>query len=204
MHLEILGLTKKFGKCTAVDNANYVFSNGIYGLLGVNGAGKTTLMKMLCKLMQPTDGKIYCNGKDVNILNNEYRKIIGYLPQDFGGYPYFTVEEYLNRIALLKGLSVKEANLKVPLVLGKVGLAERKANRIRTLSGGMLRRLGIAQALIGDPQILVLDEPTAGLDPSERIRFRHLISDLSENKTVLVSTHIVSDVEYVANEIIMM
>lgn len=204
MHLEILGLTKKFGKCTAVDNANYVFSNGIYGLLGVNGAGKTTLMKMLCTLMQPTDGKIYCNGKDVNILNNEYRKIIGYLPQDFGGYPYFTVEEYLNRIALLKGLSVKEANLKVPLVLGKVGLAERKANRIRTLSGGMLRRLGIAQALIGDPQILVLDEPTAGLDPSERIRFRHLISDLSENKTVLVSTHIVSDVEYVANEIIMM
>lgn len=203
MRLEFVGITKNFGSFAAVDNTTYVLSNGIYGLLGVNGAGKTTLMKMLCTLLEPTEGKIYYNGTDIRRLNDEYRKIIGYLPQNFGGYPYFTAEQYLIRIALLNGLTKKDAKQKVPYILKTVGLSDNK-RKIRTFSGGMIRRLGVAQALINDPKILILDEPTAGLDPNERIRFRHLLSDLSENRIVLVSTHIVSDVEYIANEIIIM
>ncbi len=204
MQLEINGLTKVYGKKIAVNNVSYTMSDGIYGLLGVNGAGKTTLMKMLCTVMKATSGVICCNGTDITKMGDEYRKNIGYLPQDFGCYPYFTGEDYLTRIALLKGLSKEDAHRQVERLLDRVGLSDDKAKKTKTYSGGMLRRLGIAQALINNPRILILDEPTAGLDPNERIRFRNMISDMSEKRIILLSTHIVSDVENIANEIIMM
>lgn len=203
MQLQIENLTKKYEDYKAVDSVSYTMTNGIYGLLGVNGAGKTTLMKMLCTLLKPTSGTIYCNGKNILELGDEYRKNLGYLPQDFGYYPYFTAEQYLMRIALLKGIEKQIADKKINSLLKKVGLAENK-KRIKTFSGGMIRRIGIAQAMLNDPCILILDEPTVGLDPNERIRFRQLISELSEDRIVLLSTHIVSDVEYIANNIIMM
>lgn len=204
MKLQIECITKKYENYRAVNNISYTMTNGIYGLLGVNGAGKTTLMKMLCTLLRPSSGAIYYDGRDIRELDSEYCRILGYLPQDFGYYPYFTAEQYLMRIALLKGLSEKKAIKRVELLLEKVDLIENKKKRIKTFSGGMIRRLGIAQAMLNDPKILILDEPTAGLDPNERIRFKRLISELSQEKIVLLSTHIVSDVEDVANEIMMM
>lgn len=203
MQLQIENLTKKYVDYKAVNSVSYTMTNGIYGLLGVNGAGKTTLMKMLCTLLKPTSGTIYCNGKNILEVGDEYRKNLGYLPQDFGCYPYFTAEQYLMRIALLKGILKQKADKKINFLLKKVGLAENK-KKIKTFSGGMIRRLGIAQAMLNNPCILILDEPTVGLDPNERIRFRQLISELSEDRIVLLSTHIVSDVEYIANNIIMM
>ncbi len=203
MQLQIENLTKKYEDYKAVDSISYTMTNGIYGLLGANGAGKTTLMKMLCTLLKPTSGTIYCDGKDILELGDEYRKKLGYLPQDFGYYPYFTAEQYLMRVALLKGILNQEAAKKISFLLEKVGLVKNK-KMIKTFSGGMIRRLGIAQAMLNDPRILILDEPTVGLDPNERIRFRQLISELSEDRIVLLSTHIVSDVEHIANNIIMM
>ena len=184
MKLELDGLTKEFGDFTAVNHINLTMTNGVYGLLGVNGAGKTTLMRMLCTLLKPTSGTICCNGKDIFSMDSEYRKLLGYLPQDFGFYPEFTVR-------------VKE-------LIAKVGLSKVAHKKMKKLSGGMKRRAGIAQAMLNNPKILILDEPTAGLDPNERIRFRNLISELSEDRLVLLSTHIVSDIEYIANEIWLM
>ncbi len=204
MELEMFDLTKKFGNFTAVDCMNLTMTNGVYGLLGVNGAGKTTLMRMLCTLLKPTSGCIRCNGKDIFEMDSEYRKLLGYLPQEFGFYPEFTVEDYLLYIAALKGIRPIVAKKRVKELIVKVGLQEAAHKKMKKLSGGMKRRAGIAQAMLNNPQILILDEPTAGLDPNERIRFRNLISELSEDKLVLLSTHIVSDIEYIANEILLM
>ena len=204
MELKMIKLTKQFGDFTAVDHMNLTMTNGVYGLLGVNGAGKTTLMRMICTLLQPSSGKILCNGKDIFKMGADYRKLLGYLPQDFGFYPEFTVKDYLLYIAALKGIRPAVAKKRVKDLISKVGLSKAANKKMKKLSGGMKRRAGIAQAMLNDPKILILDEPTAGLDPNERIRFRNLISELSEDRLVLLSTHIVSDVEYIANEIWLM
>lgn len=204
MELELKNLSKKFKDKTAVNNINFAMKQGVYGLLGTNGAGKTTLMKMLCTLNKPTQGEITLDGKNIFELGENYRDKIGYLPQDFGYYPDLSVYDYMTYIASLKGLSTDLSKKKIEELLKKVGMLEYKKQRMKTLSGGMIRRVGIAQAMLNNPKILVLDEPTAGLDPSERIRFRNLISELSEDRLVLLSTHIVSDIEFIANEIILM
>ena len=204
MELKLNNLTKKFGDFTAVDHVNLTMTNGVYGLLGVNGAGKTTLMRMLCTLVKPTSGTITYGGKNILQLDGEYRKLLGYLPQEFGFYPEFTVQDYLLYIASIKGIRPAVAKKRAKELIGKVGLAKAANKKMRMLSGGMKRRAGIAQAMLNDPRILILDEPTAGLDPNERIRFRNLISELSEERLVLLSTHIVSDIEYIANEIWLM
>ena len=204
MELTIQDLTKEFGTLRAVDHVNFTMTNGVYGLLGVNGAGKTTLMRMLTTLIKPTSGEILWDGQDVYAMDAQYRKLLGYLPQDFGYYPDFSIYDYLMYIASIKGIRPAVAKERVKLLLKQVGLVRARHKKMKTLSGGMKRRAGIAQAMLNDPKILILDEPTAGLDPSERIRFRNLISELSEDRIVLLSTHIVSDIEYIANEILLM
>ncbi|MBR2310024.1 MAG: ATP-binding cassette domain-containing protein [Oscillospiraceae bacterium] len=204
MDLRISNLTKDFDGFKAVNNFSYQMDCGVYGLLGVNGAGKTTLMRMLTTLMKPTSGQITWDGEDVFAMDGQYRMLLGYLPQDFGYYPDFSVYDYLMYIAALKGIRPAVAKQRVKELLKQVGLVKARNKKMKTLSGGMKRRAGIAQAMLNDPKILILDEPTAGLDPSERIRFRNLISELSEDRIVLLSTHIVSDIEYIANEILLM
>ena len=204
MKLQMVNLTKRFGDFTAVDNMNLRITNGVYGLLGVNGAGKTTLMRMICTLLTPTSGKILCDGKDILKMEGEYRNLLGYLPQEFGFYPEFSVKDYLLYIACLKGVRPVVAKKRVKELLEQVGLSKAANKKMKKLSGGMKRRVGIAQAILNNPKILILDEPTAGLDPTERVRFRNLISELSEERIVILSTHIVSDVEYIANEIWLM
>ena len=204
MDLRISNLTKDFEGFKAVNNFSYSLNCGVYGLLGVNGAGKTTLMRMLTTLMKPTSGEILWDGKDVFAMDGKYRMLLGYLPQDFGYYPDFSVYDYLMYIAALKGIRPAVAKQRVKELLKQVGLVKARNKKMKTLSGGMKRRAGIAQAMLNDPKILILDEPTAGLDPSERIRFRNLISELSEDRIVLLSTHIVSDIEYIANDILLM
>ncbi len=204
MKLVIKGLTKEFQGFKAVDHINLSMENGVYGLLGVNGAGKTTLMRMLCTLIHPTSGSITCNGKNIFEMDGEYRKLLGYLPQEFGFYPDFTVIDYLRYIASIKGLRPATARKRINDVIRQVGMEKQKNTKMKKLSGGMKRRVGIAQAILNNPKILILDEPTAGLDPRERIRFRNLISELSQDRLVLLSTHIVSDIESVASSIFMM
>jgi ABC-2 type transport system ATP-binding protein len=215
MELKLTELTKEFEgerrgenrkkeKISAVDQISCTMTNGVYGLLGVNGAGKTTLMRMLCGLIHPTSGTITCNGRDIFEMGAAYRNLLGYLPQEFGFYPEFTVQDYLLYIASIKGLRPAAAKKRTGEMLSQVGLSKMAGRKMKKLSGGMKRRVGIAQAMLNDPQILILDEPTAGLDPNERIRFRNLLSELSRERLVLLSTHIVSDVEYIANEILLM
>lgn len=204
MELEMNNLTKKFGDFTAVKQLNLSMTRGVYGLLGKNGAGKTTFMRMLCTLLTPTEGNILCDGRDIFKMEGEYRKLLGYLPQDFGFYPEFTVRDYLLYIASIKGLPPAVAKKRTKELLAAVGLEKYAGRKMKKLSGGMKRRAGIAQAMMNHPKILILDEPTAGLDPNERIRFHNLISEFSEDRLVLLSTHIVSDVEYIANDIWLM
>ncbi len=204
MELELKNLTKNFGSLTAVDHLDLTMTGGVYGLLGVNGAGKTTLMRMLCTLLKPTEGSITCDGEDIFKMDGEYRKLLGYLPQDFGFYPEFTVQDYLLYIASIKGIRPVVAKKRIRELLVQVGLTKAAGKKMKKLSGGMKRRAGIAQAMLNHPRILILDEPTAGLDPNERIRFRNLISEISEDRLILLSTHIVSDIEYIANEIWLM
>ncbi len=204
MELKMNTLTKEFQTLRAVNGISYTMHNGVYGLLGVNGAGKTTLMRMLCTLMKPDSGSITWNGVDIFKLDGEYRKLLGYLPQEFGFYPEFSVYDYLMYIASIKGLRPTTAKKRIETLLSQVGMSKARNKKMKKLSGGMKRRVGIAQAMLNDPKILILDEPTAGLDPNERIRFRNLISELSEDRMVLLSTHIVSDIEYIANEILLM
>lgn len=204
MELKTIELTKKFGSKTAVNHLNITLTNGVYGLLGANGAGKTTFMRLLCNIQTPTSGKIVLNDKNIVGLNEKYRGLLGYLPQHFGYYPDFTALDFLLYVSALKGLNEKNAKKKSKELLEAVGLSAESKHKIKTFSGGMKQRLGIAQAMLGDPHILILDEPTAGLDPKERVRFRNLISAFAKNRIVILSTHIVSDVEFIAEEIIMM
>lgn len=204
MELKVTQLTKQYGLKTAVDHLDITLSNGVYGLLGANGAGKTTLMRLLCNIQTPTFGKITLDGKDISVLGERYRNLLGYLPQHFRYYPEFTAWDFLMYVATLKGLSEKQAKNKTSELLEAVDLSKEGHHKIKTFSGGMKQRLGIAQAMLNNPRILILDEPTAGLDPKERVRFRNLISAFSKDRIVILSTHIVSDVEFIAEEIIMM
>lgn len=204
MELKVTQLTKQYGLKTAVDHLDITLSNGVYGLLGANGAGKTTLMRLLCNIQTPTFGKITLDGKDISVLGERYRNLLGYLLQHFRYYPEFTAWDFLMYVATLKGLSEKQAKNKTSELLEAVDLSKEGHHKIKTFSGGMKQRLGIAQAMLNNPRILILDEPTAGLDPKERVRFRNLISAFSKDRIVILSTHIVSDVEFIAEEIIMM
>lgn len=197
-------LTKQFGSAIAVDRLSATLTPGVYGLLGANGAGKTTLMRMICDVLKPTSGSVVWNGAPIERLGERYRSVLGYLPQDFGYYPDFSALDFMLYLSALKGLDSKAAKRRSMELLDLVGLKNVAKRKVKTFSGGMKQRLGIAQAVINDPQVLVLDEPTAGLDPKERVRFRNLISALAQDKVVILSTHIVSDVEYIADEILIM
>ena len=202
MELSIDRLTKQYQNKIAVDRISLRLNTGIYGLLGANGAGKTTLMRMVCGILKPTSGTITFDGIDVS--EERYRSMLGYLPQDFGYYPEFTGEDFLLYMAALKGMRKPQARRKTVELQKLVSLHDVAKKKIKTYSGGMKQRLGIAQALLNQPKLLVLDEPTAGLDPKERVRFRDLIKDLGKDSIVLLSTHIVSDIEHIADDILMM
>ena len=202
MELRIDRLTKQYKNKIAVDRISLTLGPGVYGLLGANGAGKTTLMRMICGVLKPTGGTVTFQGHDV--ITEAYRNSLGYLPQDFGYYPGFTGLDFLVYLGLLKGLEKPRAAARSRELLKLVGLEEMRKKKIRTYSGGMRQRLEIAQALLNRPKLLVLDEPTAGLDPRERVRFRNLIARLGEENVVILSTHIVSDVEQIADKILLM
>lgn len=201
MEINILEITKEYKGKKAVDSLSLTLTNGVYGLLGANGAGKTTLMNLICMLVKPESWEIQLNGADIADMGEEYRRHLGFLPQNFEGYPDFTAQEFLEYIAALKGVSIDD---RLDYLLESVGMSDEIHRKIRTFSGGMRRRIGIAQAMINDPDILILDEPTAGLDPKERARFRNIISSLSREKIIILSTHIVSDIEHIADNIIIM
>ena len=198
MELSLQNITKKYSDKVAVNDVSLSIEKGITGLLGANGAGKTTLMRMVADIIKPDVGSITYDGVPISVLDSEYRNIFGYLPQEFGFYPEFTVIDYLDYMAALKGLTKADSKRKIDSLLEQMTLTDVRRKKIRKLSGGMRRRVGIAQALLNDPEILILDEPTAGLDPGERIKFRQLLSEFSQDRIVLISTHIVSDVEYIA------
>lgn len=204
MELLVRNLTKEFGNKCAVNDVSFKLSCGVYGLLGPNGAGKTTLMKMLVDILDSSSGEVLLDGVNIKELGASYRGKLGYMPQEIGVYKNFSARRFLKYIAALKGITGKVADKKVDELLILVGLQDVGKKKLGGFSGGMLRRVGIAQTLLNDPEILILDEPTAGLDPQERIRFRNIISELSENKIVLLSTHIISDMEFIAGEVIIM
>ena len=204
MEIIIKNIRKEFKDKLAVDNFNATLNSGIYGLLGTNGAGKTTLMRILADVSNPSSGDILVNGESKSKLVDKYRDLIRYVPQNIGFYKNFTAEKFLYYVAALKGIDKKIEKSKVDELLKFVNLEKDRKRKIGKFSGGMKQRLGIAQALLNDPKILILDEPTAGLDPNERIRFKNLISQLSKDKIVILSTHIVSDIEFIANEILVM
>ena len=204
MELTLQNITKKYERVLVLNDISLTLKPGIYGLLGANGAGKTTLFRIICRLMEPTHGSIKFNGKNVNQQAEAYRTNLGFLPQDFSYYPDFTGMRFMLYIAALKGLNNTVAKKRSLELLKQVGLEEMKEIKIRKYSGGMKQRLGIAQAMLNNPQILILDEPTVGLDPKERVKFRKLISSFANNKIVILSTHIVADVEYIADEIIVL
>ena len=204
MELQLQNLRKQYGEKCAVNNVSANLTTGVYGLLGANGAGKSTLMRMICGVLKPTSGSISLNGKTMEQLGEEYYTHLGYMPQDFGFYPDFTAREFMLYMAAVKGLNKRQAKKRTEDLLQMVNLSDVADKKVKSYSGGMKQRLGIAQAELNSPSILILDEPTAGLDPKERVRFRNLISDFAKEKIVILSTHIVSDVSYIADMILMM
>lgn len=204
MELHLEHLSKQYGTKCAVDDVSATLVPGVYGLLGANGAGKTTLMRMICGVLKPTSGAIKLDGKTIEELGEQYYSHLGYMPQDFGFYPDFTAREFMLYMAAVKGLDKQTAITRTEELLRMVNLNDVADKKIKSYSGGMKQRLGIAQAELNSPSILILDEPTAGLDPKERVRFRNLISDFAKEKIVILSTHIVSDVSYIADTILMM
>lgn len=204
MKLTIKNITKKYNEKMVLKNFSLDLEPGIYGLLGSNGSGKTTLMNIICGIIKPTTGGVYYLDKNINIQQESYCNILGFLPQNFKYYDDFSAIKFMMYIATLKGISKDVIRQKSELLLKTVGLEDVKNKKIKKYSGGMKQRLGIAQVLLNDPKIIVLDEPTVGLDPSERIRFKNILSSLSTTKIILLSTHIVSDVEYIADEILIL
>ena len=204
MPLEFHNLCKSYGSNTALNNFSATLGNGIYALLGPNGAGKSTLINILAGLIPATSGSITYGEEDTLKMGERFRSLLGFMPQYPGFYPDFTAEQLMLYIASLKGFNKSRAKAECEKLLGEVNLTDKKDKRIKSFSGGMKQRLGLAQALIGEPAILILDEPTAGLDPKERVRFRNLISRLSSQMTVIFCTHIVSDIETIANEVLLL
>lgn len=204
MTLKLLELTKKYNDKIALNNITFSFTPGIYGLLGPNGAGKSTMMNLITDSILPTSGQIFIEGKNIKELDKDYRKLLGYMPQQQNIYPELTLLRFMYFIASLKGLNKSEAKKDIEYYLKMVNLYDVREKRLGTFSGGMRQRALIAQALIGNPKILILDEPTAGLDPKERIRIRNLVSEVSRDKIVIIATHVVADVEFIAKEIIML
>lgn len=204
MKLKVSNVSKSFKKTVALQSISFELQPGIYGLLGPNGAGKTSLMKIIADIMAPTSGEVFLDGTPVKKLGENYRNLLGYMPQNLGVYRDFTAEQYLLYIAALKGTPKKDIQEKVYEQLKAVGLEQSAKDKLKSFSGGMIRRIGIAQTLLNSPMILLLDEPTAGLDPQERIRLRNILSSLSEHSIVVLSTHIVSDVELIADKVILL
>lgn len=204
MELKIEQVTKTYGAKHALNRFSVVLKEGIYGLLGPNGAGKSTLMNIITDNLAATSGTVYWEGKKIQSLRKQYREILGYMPQQQGMYDEFTVEHFLWYMASLKGMKKKDAKEQINQLLSVVNMTENRKKLLKGLSGGMKQRVLLAQALLNDPKILILDEPTAGLDPKERIRIRNLISEIALNKIVLLATHVVSDIEYTAKELILM
>lgn len=202
MELKISRVTKQFSSKIAVDKVSMQMQPGVYGLLGANGAGKTTLLRMICGVLNPDSGEISLDR--FSVKEEEYRNCLGYLPQEFGYYPNFTAWDFMMYMAALKGIPRNRANVRIEKLLEVVNLKGSEKKKIAVFSGGMKQRLGIAQALLNNPKLLVLDEPTAGLDPKERVKFRNMISRLGQDRIVILSTHIVSDIEYIADEILLM
>jgi ABC-2 type transport system ATP-binding protein len=202
MKLSIEGVSKRYaGQRWGLRDMSLELRPGVAGLLGPNGAGKSTLMRILATVTRPTAGRVLWNGQDIAKSPDELRKVLGYLPQDFGVYPHLTAMEFLQYLAAVKGLDASSARKRIDELLAVVNLGEARDRPLGGFSGGMKQRVGIAQALLNDPQLLIVDEPTAGLDPEERVRFRNLLSELSGERIVILSTHIVSDVEAVATDI---
>ena len=201
--LIVNNVSKSYGKFLVLKDINLEFTNGVYGFLAPNGAGKTTLIKMLVTLLFPNEGEILYNGTEISKMGDDYRDILGYLPQEFGYYKNYSPRKFLHYLSALKGMDRKQAKERIDELLKLVGLENVADKKMKKFSGGMIQRVGIAQAMLNDPKILILDEPTAGLDPKERVRFRNLLAELSRERIVILSTHIVSDIESIANEIIM-
>ncbi|WNF38370.1 ATP-binding cassette domain-containing protein [Bacillaceae bacterium IKA-2] len=204
MNLQVKGVTKKFGDKIAVNNVTFELNEGVYGFLGSNGSGKTTLMRILANVSNQTSGQVYYNGENILDLDENYRDVLGYSPQHVGFYKGFTVEKFLLYLASLKGIKKEEAIIKISELLELVNLKDKRKVKMKKLSGGMKQKVGIAQALLNDPEVLIVDEPTAGLDPKERVRFRNLLAKIATNRIVLLSTHIVSDIEFIAKEVMIL
>lgn len=204
MELKLEHISKEYKNTTALDDFSMTFSEGIYGLLGPNGAGKSTLMKLITRNIKPTAGEIYLDGTDIHTLKREYQRLIGYMPQQQAIYPFYTGRMFLAYMGLLKGVEKKVLNDEIEKYASKVNLLDVLDRKVGTYSGGMKQRLLIAQAFLGDSKIIIFDEPTAGLDPKERIHVRNLIHDNSAGKIILIATHVVQDIEDIASQVMLL
>lgn len=204
MNIELKNISKKYGKIDVVNRVNCSISNGVYGILGRNGAGKTTLFRMITGLIKPTSGDIIVKDNENIITGRKRDELIGYLPQDFGMYPNFKVTEVMEEIAILKNINKSTRKNKINSLLEKVNLLGEKKKKYCELSGGMKRRLGLAQAMLGTPRILIVDEPTAGVDPKERIYIRKILTEYAKNNIVILSTHLIEDIEHTCQELIIL